>query len=727
MIRGLKSWCVCVLSLSAGLSVAAPSPLPEAEALAAEAGALKGRAPGRATLAVGADHSLAVALDGTVWAWGDNSIRQLGVSDSWSVRTRAAPTRVPGLTNIVSVAAGQYHSLALGADGRVWSWGDNMFGQSGQGRIDTCVFGCLPALVPDLSGVVAIAANGEYSLALKADGSVWGWGVSSHAQLGVYEWALFEPTAIPGVSEVTSLAAGMRHVLATRRDGAVWAWGANHLGQLGRGVVHGPGYPGPVPGFTGGSSVAAGESHSLASRWDGSVWAWGQGSVGELGLGDPATAPRTSAVRVPGLSLVRDVVARQRSSFALRWDGTVWGWGLNTGHQLGHLPAENQVTPVRLQGLQGIVELASGSAHGLARDWTQSVWGWGDDTQGRVGLGSAWRLEPVVLPGLQDVVKTAPSLALRADGSVWSWAEGAPPARVAGLTHVVDVARWNGEGLAVRADGSLWRWSATQAPQPVPGLSDIVALSVTSHVLALGRDGRVWAWGFNQSGQLGDGTTTSRTTPLPVSGLTDIVAVSAGSNFSHAVQRDGQVWAWGFNVAGQLGDGTTTTRLTPVRMAHLSDVVEVRAGLAHALALRADGSVWGWGSNWDAALDATAPQESVLVPRRVSGLTRVVGLATAETHSLALRADGSVWSWGVNYQGQLGRGPVSQTFSPSAPAPIPGLRDVVSLSTSASTAHAVRADGSLWGWGDNQSLQIGDGVSSIIPRARRVWTVYPGH
>ncbi|WP_434383295.1 RCC1 repeat-containing protein [Melittangium boletus] len=725
MIRGLKSWCVFVLSLSAGLSAAAPSPLPEADAFA-EAGARNGHALGRATLAVGTDHSLAVALDGTVWAWGDNSIRQLGISESSYVRTRAAPTRVPGLTNIVSVAAGHYHSLALGTDGRVWSWGDNMFGQSGQG-IGACAIGCLPSLVPDLSGVVAIAANGEYSLALKADGSVWGWGVSSYAQLGVYEWALFAPTAIPGVSEVTSLAAGPQHVLATRRDGAVWAWGANHLGQLGRGVVHGPGYPGPVPGFTAGASVAAGESHSLASRRDGSVWAWGQGAVGELGLGDPATAPRTSPVRVPGLSLVRDVVAQRRSSFALGWDGAVWGWGLNTGHQLGHLPAENQATPVRLQGLQGIVELASGAAHGLARDWTQSVWGWGDDTQGRVGLGSAWRLKPVVLPGLQDVVKTESSLALRADGSVWSWAEGGTPTPVAGLTNVVDVARWMAEGLAVRADGSLWRWSATQAPQPVAGLSDLVAVSSSAHVLALSRDGRVWAWGANDSGQLGDGTTTPRTTPMPVPGLTDIMAVSVGASFSLALHRDGGVWAWGNNFAGQLGQGTTSARLPPVRVAQLSDVVDVRAGAYYVLALRADGSVWGWGSNWDAALDATAPQESVLVPRRVSGLTRVVGLAPGETHSLALRADGSVWSWGVNYQGQLGRGPVSQTFSPSAPAPIPGLRDVVSLSTTSSTAHAVRADGSVWGWGGNEWLQIGDGVSSIIPRARRVWTVYPGH
>ena len=727
MFKETRSWCALLLSLLAPLA-GAETP-PEAELSSLQAVDAERRPPrtGRGTIAAGDGQSLAVAEDGTVWVWGNNESGKLGLGTFQHVQ--GTPQRVPGLTGIVSVAAGPNHSLALGADGRVWAWGNNLSFQLGDPYASSQ---SAPVLVAGLTDVVAIAAHKEYSLALRADGRVWGWGTTFFGQLGTDGMTLAQPTPIQGLSEVTSIAAGRDHALASRRDGTVWAWGSNEFGQRAQARPWIPYEPAPVAGLTGVVSVAAGEAHSLALREDGTVWAWGAGEAGALGVGAQPPAAQRTPVRVPGLTHVRAITSFGRSSLALRHDGSVWGWGRNTQQQLAHSPLEDQDSPVPVQGAHAVVELASGTQQGLARRRDGSVWAWGNDVWGAVGLGSVLRATPTPLPGPSDVVEVSSGHALRADGSVWAWgsgqglATGATPRPVPGLTEVVDVeGGWWTVPVAVRADGSLWSWSATQVPQPVPGLTNIVAVSASSQVLALRADGRVWSWGSNSFGELGDGTTTSRTTPALIPNLTDVVAVVAAPNYSLALQSTGRVWSWGRNYASTLGDGTSTDRLTPVPVPGLTDVVALAAGDYHVLAARADGSLWGWGWNALGQLDLPQSVNVSALPQPLPGVTQVVGVAADRNHSLARRADGSVWSWGQNTAGQLGRGPVGLSVTRVAPAPIPGLSGVVSLTARAGAVHAVLADGSVRAWGDNTALLIGDGVSPLVPSARRVLARHP--
>jgi uncharacterized repeat protein (TIGR01451 family) len=159
-------------------------------------------------------------------------------------------------------------------------------------------------------------------------------------------------------------------------------------------------------------------------------------------------------------------------------------------------------------------------------------------------------------------------------------------------------------------------------------LSGVVAISASKvmaelatycdHSLALKSDGTVWAWGMNLSGELGDGTTTSRSTPAMVNGLEDIVSIAAGGGLhSLAVEADGTVYAWGANYAAQLGDGTTTGRLTPARVAGIAGVVAVAGAAGHSLALVHDGTAWAWGSNgwgqlgYENAINQTTPVQVV--------------------------------------------------------------------------------------------------------------------
>jgi alpha-tubulin suppressor-like RCC1 family protein len=180
---------------------------------------------------------------------------------------------------------------------------------------------------------------------------------------------------------------------------------------------------------------------------------------------------------------------------------------------------------------------------------------------------------------------------------------------------------------------------------------------------------KVWAWGNNQWGQLGDGTTTDRTTPVQVSGLSDVKAVDGGGLHSLALKNDGTVWAWGSNGNGQLGDGTDTDRTTPVRVSGLSDVKAIAAGGSRSLALKNDGTVWDWGALTNTHCCSTTPVQ-------VSSLSGVQAIAAGGFHSLALKNDGTLWAWGENGTGQLGDGTTTYRTTPVRVSSLSGVQAI---------------------------------------------------
>lgn len=189
-----------------------------------------------------------------------------------------------------------------------------------------------------------------------------------------------------------------------------------------------------------------------------------------------------------------------------------------------------------------------------------------------------------------------------------------------------------------------------------------------AHTLGLKRDGTLWAWGWNEFGQLGDGTTTFRLTPAQV-GSEHWMAAAAGDLHTVALRSDGTLWAWGLNDDGQLGDGTTTQRLTPVQVGTETDWASIAAGTmsGHTVALKADGTLWAWGRNDHGQLgDGTTTQR--LTPARAATVLRWTGAAVGGDHTVAVSSDGTLWTWGWDAIGQLGDGiSLDQPF----PEPIP--------------------------------------------------------
>jgi YD repeat-containing protein len=228
------------------------------------------------------------------------------------------------------------------------------------------------------------------------------------------------------------------------------------------------------------------------------------------------------------------------------------------------------------------------------------------------------------------------------------------------------------------------------------------------HTIAVKTDSTVWAWGANWDGQLGDGTTTDRSTPVQVSGLADVSAIAGGGSHTIALKTDGTVWAWGYNWHGQLGDGTTTDSSLPVQVSGLADVSAIAGGSYHTIVLKADGTVWAWGYNGSGQLgDGTTTDRST--PVQVSGLADVAAIAGGYSHTIALKTDGTIWAWGWNEYGQLGDG---TTTDRSSPVQVSGLSDVAAIAAGGHHTIVLKADGTVWAWGYNGSGQLGDGTTT---------------
>ncbi len=331
-------------------------------------------------IAGGQMHTAVVKPDGTVWSWGLNTFGQLG--DGRMGNTILEGVQAIGLGEATAVAVGGNHTLALRKDGTVWAWGDNFWGELGDGTRHTRD---VPAPVPGLPPIVAIAAGYLHSMALGADGTVWAWGDNHYGQLGTASpaWS-YQPVRVDGVRDISSLHAGFFHSLAVERSGRVFGWGQNMSGQLGNGTRVSQSTPVAVPKVTDAAAVSGGQLHTLLLRRDGTVWSWGGNVFGQLG--------RTTAERSdPSPGLVREltnvaaIAAGEDHSVALSGDQQVWAWGDNLYGQVGDGTWDGRDRPTRVAGLGPAIGIATGHAFVLARNEKGIISTWGFGNEGELG------------------------------------------------------------------------------------------------------------------------------------------------------------------------------------------------------------------------------------------------------------------------------------------------------------------------------------------------------
>ena len=325
-------------------------------------------------VAAGGNHSLALTSTGQVLAWGANTWGQLG--NGTTINSSApVPVSLPSGTTVTAIAGGSAHSLALTSTGQVFAWGNNAYGQIGNGTI-TNSSTPVPVSLSSGTTVTAIAGGADHSLALTSSGQILAWGNNAQGELGNGSTtdsntpvSVILPVGSRGQPiSVTTIAGGGNHSLALTPSGQILAWGAGGSGQLGNGTTIDSSTPVWVslPSGTTITAIAGGDSHSLAVTSAGSSLAWGSNAYGQLGNGTTANSSVPFQVNLPAGTAVAAIAGAQGHSLALSSSGHVLAWGLNNSGQLGNGTTINSSTPAAVNGFAAALAIAARGYDSLA-------------------------------------------------------------------------------------------------------------------------------------------------------------------------------------------------------------------------------------------------------------------------------------------------------------------------------------------------------------------------
>ena len=568
--------------------------------------------------------------------------------------------------------------------------------------------------------------------------NLWGWGVGSQGQLGQGDTSSpTSPRKTGSNSNWNSISCSLNQAMGIKTDGTLWGWGSNTSGQLGfsdpiNGLID---YSSPVQVGTdtnwssvslGGGSSAQAIPHGMAIKTNGTLWAWGKNSdmsyqpstsalagAGRLGLGD--NVDRSSPVQVGTDTTWSKVSAGTIFTLATKTNGTLWAWGSSSTTLpiavhgcLGLGDGVNYSSPVQVGTDTDWYNVIAGATSSFGIKTNGTLWAWGANTSGKLGLG--------------DVVHRSSPVQV-GTGTTWSFI-------TTSKTYAASLTTVTGATFGIKTDGTLWAWGLGSSGQL--GLGDTLSRSSPVQVgtgttwsnvtvratttLATKTDGTLWAWGNNSSGQFGGGANPSTISTPALLGTNTWTFISCNARYNNirAIASNGTLWVWGTQPSGELFLGDILVRSSAVQVGSDTNWTYAAVGDSHSMAIKG-GALWTCGDNLRGQLghnNAINRSSPVQVGTDTTWSIATGGIL--QTH--AIKTNGTLWGWGYSFFGTVGDGIGGSPGTRSSPVQIGTSTDWTSITNNVYHALGI-SGGRLYGWGlnDNGQLGLGDAVNRSSP------------
>ena len=679
-------------------------------------------------IACGYDHSLGILSDDKLFGWGRDHVGQVG--DATTVTSRVVPTAVGSSTwKFVGNTDGNY-SLGIKYDNTLWSWGDNSYGQLGDG---TSVTKTSPTQIFYASSTYVwkiIDSFGEYVLALNDDDILYSWGYNGSGQLGNGTTANTNPiptslVAPFNTSTWKSVVACYNNTLALNYSNILYIWGNNDYGGLGNGSTNAPAYN-PTPGLlvapfntsTWKSVVNNGNGHALALNNSDILYGWGFNYYGQLGTGITVWSNPTPTLLVApfNTSTWRFVTSGYEFTSALNYSNILYSWGRNLTGALGNgTTAEYSATPTLLVApfnTSTWKSVVCCMEYTLALNYNNILYSWGRNNYGQLGNGTT------------AITNSTPTLLVAPfNTSTWKSIIGGGYHTLA-LNYNDILYSWGFNYYGQLGNGTTATYNSTPSLLVAPFNTSTWRFVASGYdcVFAINYSNILYVWGNNAYGRLGDSSTATYS-PIPItisttSTMTRIMKSKSAfgvDNTTGTAHIDGTLFAWGNNNF----DFTNTSTWIPspiqvnkptwkVTWKTLSNCAGGGSTGPSQLAIDTDGKMWAWGVNDLCQLGTGSNYVAttfILSPMLINASVTWKAVANGNPFSLALDSNGYLYATGFNGYGQFGNG-VTASFYVHTKI---GTSTWNSIYASMYYSSGILSDNTLWAWGYNNKGQLGDG------------------
>lgn len=650
----------------------------------------------------GNSFSIAIAKDGTLWSWGDNFYGQLG--DGTKIN-RSYPKKIPGISDVIKISCGENHVIALKKDGTVWTWGKNYDGQLG--NCNTQRNTTIPVNVKGLKNIVAVAGGSSHSLALSKYGTIWGWGRNYEEQLASIGFDKTNtPKALKNLPKIKYISSNYEYSMAISIEGKIFAWGDGYrpsdnnnspinitgfknvkqictlrsetIFLLKDGTVwryirqytpeHYKNYIEKIENLSDITNISGGMNHFIALKRDGNVWTYGTPSR-SIGSSKINEDEKISATQVNGLTNIAFIECGNDFNLAINKSNNILAWGNNCYGQLGLNTTLTENLPIKIDALSNIIKVCSNENYSIAIDNKGLIWEWGGDVSDGKDLGintAQPRKKEKILNITSGTCSYGDSLAYNAEGDLWAWGvnieNGNTPIHLSFKNNpIIDASPCDTFEIfnILQSDGSVWCLDSSYGTNGMFHIEELPKItklsSYSSYNFAVAEDGTVWNWGNSDDyGWIDDGMMFIGDTPQKIPNLSNVISIDVGYNSMLILKKDGTVWYLDIERDYENIDRKLIIK-SPIKIDSLSDITAIAQGGGHSLALKSDGTVWSWGYNSDGQLgDGTYVHKSI--PVKVENIKNITSIAAGDSHSLAVDNSGNVYSWGANNSGQLGNG-----------------------------------------------------------------------